>query len=134
MISSAPPMSATPTMPQIVVAEYLARDGYDRHLRAARTFYRQSRDRLLDLVAKHFPPGTRVTRPAGGFVAWVELPRGADAVALYHRALSEGISVAPGSLFSAREKYRSFLRVNFALGWNQRTVAALARVGRLAGS
>jgi DNA-binding transcriptional MocR family regulator len=120
------------TLPQIAVAEYLARGGHDKHLRAARSFYRQSRDRLLYLVAKHFPPGTRVTRPEGGFVAWVELPRGADAVALYHRALTEGISVAPGSLFSAREKYRSFLRVNFAGGWSQRTVGALARVGRLA--
>jgi DNA-binding transcriptional MocR family regulator len=122
------------TLPQLAVAEYLAHGGFDKHLRAARSFYRQARDRLLFLVAKNFPPGTRVTRPAGGFVAWVELPRGADAVAIYHRALSEGISVAPGTLFSAREKYRSFLRINFAGGWNQRTVSALARVGRLAGS
>jgi DNA-binding transcriptional MocR family regulator len=120
------------TLPQLAVAEYLAQGGFDRHLRAARTFYRQARDRLLYLVAKHFPSGTRVTRPAGGFVAWIELPRGADAVALYHRALAEGISVAPGTLFSAREKYRGFLRVNFAGGWNQRTVGALARVGLLA--
>jgi DNA-binding transcriptional MocR family regulator len=123
---------ASATLPQIAVAEYLAHGGYDRHLRAARVAYRQSRDRLVDLVAKHFPPATRVTRPGGGFVAWLELPKGVDAVALYRRALGEGISIAPGPLFSAREKYRNFVRINFAQGWDERTVGAMTRLGRLA--
>ncbi len=123
---------ASATLPQLAVADYLAGGGFDRHLRAARVTYRQARDRLLDLVAEHFPPETRVTRPAGGFVAWIELPRGADSVALYRRALAEGISIAPGPLFSAREKYRNFVRLNFARGWDERTVAAIARLGRLA--
>ncbi len=123
---------ASATLPQIAVAEYLAHGGYDRHLRAARVHYRQSRDRLIDLVGKHFPRETRVTRPAGGFVAWLELPKTVDAVALYRRALAEGISIAPGPLFSARERYRHFVRLNFAQGWSERTVGALARLGRLA--
>ena len=66
-----------------------------------------------------------MTRPAGGFVAWLELPKGVDAVALYRRALADGISIAPGSLFSAREKYRNFVRLNFAQGWSPRTVDAM---------
>ncbi len=123
---------ASATLPQLAVAEYLAQGGYDRHLRAARAVYRQSRDRLIDLVGKHFPKDTRVTRPGGGFVAWLELPGGVDAVALYRRALAEGISVAPGPLFSARERYRHFIRLNFAQGWDGRTVDALTRLGRLA--
>jgi DNA-binding transcriptional MocR family regulator len=122
---------ASASLPQIAVAEYLAHGGYDRHLRAARVLYRQSRDRLVDLVGKHFPTETRVTRPGGGFVAWLELPRGIDAVAVYRRALAEGISIAPGPLFSAREKYRHFVRLNFAQGWDDRTVGALKRLGRL---
>jgi DNA-binding transcriptional MocR family regulator len=123
---------ASATLPQLVVAEYLAHGGYDKHLRAARVHYRQARDRLIDLVGTHFPRETRVTRPAGGFVAWLELPRSVDAVALYHRALAEGISIAPGPLFSAREKYRHFVRLNFAQGWNEKTVGALTRLGKLA--
>ncbi len=122
---------ASATLPQIAVAEYLAHGGYDCHLRSARGIYRQSRDRLVDLVGKHFPQGTRVTRPAGGFVAWLELPRSVDAVALYRRALAEGISIAPGPLFSAREKYRNFVRLNFAQGWDERTVGAMTRLARL---
>ena len=123
---------ASATMPQLVVAEYLAHGGYDRHLRGARSAYRQSRDRLVDLVGKHFPRETRVTRPAGGFVAWLELPKAIDSVALYRRALEGGISIAPGPLFSAREKYRNFVRLNFAQGWDERTVGALTTLGRLA--
>jgi DNA-binding transcriptional MocR family regulator len=122
---------ASATLPQLAVAEYLAHGGYDRHLRAARVHYRQSRDRFIELVGKHFPPGTRVTRPAGGFVAWLELPKTVDAVALYRRALAVGISIAPGPLFSAREKYRHFVRLNFAQGWSERTVGAMARLGEL---
>jgi DNA-binding transcriptional MocR family regulator len=123
---------ASATLPQIAVAEYMAHGGFDKHLRAARAAYRQARDRLVDLVGKHFPRDTRVTRPAGGFVAWLELRKGADAIALYRRALAEGISIAPGPLFSAREKYRNFVRLNFAQGWDERTVAAMVRLGELA--
>jgi DNA-binding transcriptional MocR family regulator len=122
---------ASATLPQIAVAEYLARGGHDRHLRTARVAYRQARDRLVDLVAKHFPRETRMTRPAGGFVAWLELPKNVDAIALYRRALSEGISIAPGPLFSAREKYGNFIRLNFARGWDDRSVGAVTRLGRL---
>ena len=39
-------------------------------------------------VGEHFPPGTRVTRPAGGYVLWVEMPEGADAFAVYRQALA----------------------------------------------
>ncbi len=125
---------ASATLPQIAVAEYLARGGHDRHLRTARVAYRQARDRLVDLVAKHFPRETRVTRPAGGFVAWLELPKNVDAIGLYRRALAEGISIAPGPLFSAREKYRNFIRLNFARGWDDKSVGAVTRLGRLAGA
>jgi DNA-binding transcriptional MocR family regulator len=123
---------ASASLPQIAVAEYLAHGGFDRHLRAARLAYRQSRDRLFELVTAHFHRDTRITRPGGGFVAWLELPKPVDAVDLYRRALAEGISIAPGPLFSAREKYRNFVRVNFAQGWDDRTAGAVARLGKLA--
>ena len=122
---------ASATLSQAAVAEYFASDSYDRHLRVARTHYRRSRDRLIELVARHFPPGTRVTRPSGGFVSWLELPGDIDAVALYRRALAQRTSVAPGPLFSARKKYRNCIRVNFAQGWAPREVSGLALVGRL---
>ncbi len=123
---------ASATLPQIAVADYLSGGSYNRHLRAARSFYAQSRDALVDLVGRHFPRETMVTRPSGGFVAWVELPREIDPVVLYRRALAEGVSVAPGPLFSARAKYRNFLRLNYSHPWNDRTRKAMVRLGELA--
>jgi DNA-binding transcriptional MocR family regulator len=120
------------TWPQVTVAEYLAGGEHDRHLRVARAAYRRSRDGLIECVARRFPQGTKVTHPAGGFVAWVELPRATDAVDLYRQALAAGISIAPGSLFSAREKYRRFVRLSFAHGSTPAVVRALEKVGDLA--
>jgi DNA-binding transcriptional MocR family regulator len=103
--------------------------------------------RLLNPPIARMPSGRRARHPgiasslraaimvgqiaAGGFVAWLELPKTVDAVALYRRALAEGISIAPGPLFSARERYRHFVRLNFARGWNERTVGAMTLLGRL---
>jgi DNA-binding transcriptional MocR family regulator len=123
---------ATATLNQVAVAACLEQGGFDRHLRAARAVYRHNRDRLLELVAECFPAGTRATRPAGGFVSWIELPRRIDAMALYQQALAAGISVAPGPLFSARERYRHFLRLSFAPRWDARRTDALRRLGALA--
>jgi DNA-binding transcriptional MocR family regulator len=120
------------TWPQATVAEYFAGGDYDRHLRVARTAYRTSRDRLIDCVARRFPRDTKVTHPAGGFVSWVELPRSMDAVELYRQALAAGISLAPGTLFSAREKYRRFVRLNFAYASVPAVVNALETLGDLA--
>ena len=121
---------ATATLPQIAVAAFLD-SGYERHLRTARLAYQQRRDQFLDLVATHFPAETRVTRPSGGFVAWLELPRKQDSVELYAEALKLGVSVAPGPLFSARERYRNFIRINYGHAWDARTTEALAALGRL---
>ncbi|MET0026699.1 MAG: PLP-dependent aminotransferase family protein [Candidatus Thiodiazotropha sp.] len=104
---------ASATLPAYAAAEYLESGGHDRHLRALRKAYRERRDRFLELAQRLLPEGSRVTSPDGGFIAWVELPQGTDAMALYHLAMQSGVSIAPGPLFSSSGKYRSFIRLNF---------------------
>ena len=87
---------------------------------------------MICAVQEHFPEGTRVTRPTGGHVLWVELHPRADALRLHRRALEEGISVLPGPLFSPTGRYRNFLRLNYAVTWNDRIERAVARLGGLA--
>ena len=81
---------------------------------------------------RDFPPGTRVSRPDGGHVLWVEMPESVDAVALHEAALEEAISIAPGILFSASGRYRHCVRLNCALPWDERLETALRRLGELA--
>src|SRR5207248_1461881 len=85
---------ASPTLPQMAVAEFLASGGYDRHLRRLRVTLRSQVDRVREAIAGSFPAGTRVSAPAGGFVVWVELPPGADAFELQARAYAKGIAIA----------------------------------------
>jgi DNA-binding transcriptional MocR family regulator len=104
---------ASATLPAFAAAAYLESGGHDRHLRAIRKVYRERRDRFLELAQRLLPEGSRITSPEGGFIAWVELPPGSDAMALYHQAMQRGVSIAPGPLFSPSGKYRQFIRLNF---------------------
>ncbi|KPV39749.1 GntR family transcriptional regulator [Thiohalorhabdus denitrificans] len=124
--------AATPAYPGFAVAEFLGRGGYDRYLRRVRGDYARAVARVSRTVAEHFPQGTRQTRPGGGFVLWVELPESVDALALYQSALAEGISLAPGPMFSPTQKFRNFVRLNCAQPWNAAFEQALRRVGELA--
>lgn len=122
---------ATPTLPQLAIAEFLAQGGYDRYLRKVRALYAQQVERVTRAITRSFPDGTRVTQPAGGFVLWVELPEKVNAFKLHRRALEKKISIAPGPLFSAKQKYENFIRLTCAQPWNERVERALVTLGRL---
>lgn len=125
---------AAPTLEQLAVADFLARGGYDRYLRQVRGQYQRHVAQVSRAVARFFPAGTKLTRPTGGFVLWVELPRGADSMELHRRAMDQRISVAPGPMFSASQKYRNFIRLNCAQRWNEQLEQAILSLGRLAES
>ena len=123
--------TASPT--QLAIAEFLANGGYDSHLRKMRKVYRHQTALISQAVARHFAEGTRITRPSGGFVLWVEMPEYVDSLKLYEDALAAGITIAPGPIFTAKQKYRNCVRLNAAL-WSPRIEEALATLGRLAGA
>ena len=91
----------TPAFPQLVIAEFLAQGGYDRHLRIIRRAFVNQVRQMTDAVTAYFPAGTKVTRPLGGFVVWVELPFDLDTMKIYELAVAQGFSFAPGRLFSS---------------------------------
>lgn len=124
---------ATSLPPQLAIADYLAQGGYERHLRRLREALAAEQGRARRLIERHFPAGTRVSQPAGGYFLWVELPPEVDALALHHRAMAEGISTAPGVLFSADRRFSHHLRLNVGHPGDARIDAALRRLGELAG-
>jgi len=122
---------ATATAPQIAVAELLRSGAYERHLRKARDRYARAVERMIEAVDRHFPEGTRVTRPQGGFVVWVELGEPIDTFELSQRLLDRQISIAPGPIFSATQKYRNCLRLSCACEWDDQVERALATIAGL---
>ena len=123
--------TATPT--QMALAAFLESGGFEVYLRRLRRAYRDLVDVVSRTIGESFPDGTKATRPRGGNLLWVELPAGVDSVELHERALAEGMSIAPGPLFSPRGGYRNFIRLNCAIPWNDRTEGALRRLGGLVG-
>lgn len=117
--------AATSAPPHLALVEYLASRGYDRHLRQLRHVLRGTVERFAFAVAERFPAGTRIFRPAGGFLLWVQLPDGSDTVELQRRALKRGLSVAPGPAFSASGRFRNYLRINAGYRWSDCTRDAL---------
>jgi DNA-binding transcriptional MocR family regulator len=123
---------ATASLPQLAIAEFLAHGGYDPHLRALRRRFAEQVARVSEEVAAVFPEGLRLARPSGGFVLWVELPATVSALELHRRALAAGISLAPGPMFSAQQRFPNFIRLNCGHAWTPRSAPALATIGRIA--
>jgi DNA-binding transcriptional MocR family regulator len=83
-------------------------------------------------IERCFPAGTRVSRPAGGFVLWVELPGPVDTRVLFGEAVKLGICFAPGDVFSASDRYRHCLRLSCGYGWDERIEEGIETIGALA--
>ena len=123
--------SAMCSLPQMAMADYLRSGEYERHLVRLRRAYRLQVEKMRYMLARHLPEGTRISNPQGGFVLWVEMPRGIDALELLNRALRENISLTPGMMFSATRKFRNFVRVNCGYPWDERIEHAVIRLGEL---
>lgn len=121
-----------PALPQTALAEFLSSGGYDSHLRRIRRTFRDTMERMRQAIAASFPPGTRVSRPAGGFVLWVELPGPVDGRQLLSEALAEGICFAPGEAFSASGRFTNCMRLSCGNPWNERLARDVAALGALA--
>jgi DNA-binding transcriptional MocR family regulator len=117
---------------QAALADYLTKGGYDRHLRQLRHTLSVQQSALMQAVVRHFPRGTRATRPGGGYFLWIELPGQVNTLDIHRQALSLGVSVAPGPMFSAQRKFTDCLRLNYGHSWDARAEAAVATLGRLA--
>jgi DNA-binding transcriptional MocR family regulator len=122
---------AAPSLQQLVVAEFLESGGYDRHLKRLRTALGCQVEGVRQAAAKYLPEGTRISRPAGGYVLWMQLPGRIDALKLYHAALEEHISILPGVIFSATGRYNNYIRINCGHRWSEAHDRALLTLGRL---
>ncbi|HBN14216.1 MAG TPA: GntR family transcriptional regulator, partial [Pseudohongiella sp.] len=116
---------------QLALAHILQHGHYEREVRRSASEYVRAIARMTDRVTQLFPEDTRVSRPAGGFVLWVELPEDINTTALMAQAMDEGVSFAPGPLFSASGKFGHCLRLNCAVRWDARLERALLTLARL---
>ena len=122
---------ATTVPVQIAIADYLKHGGFDHHLRQLRQKLAAHAATLIQAIEQHFPAGTRLSCPRGGYFLWLELPHTVDALRLHQEALAQGISTAPGPIFSATRQYTHHLRLNFGHMGPAAMDAAVVRLAAL---
>ncbi|HEV2691861.1 MAG TPA: PLP-dependent aminotransferase family protein [Verrucomicrobiae bacterium] len=122
---------ATSSLPQLAIAEFMANGGYDHHLRSLRHNFATQIKQMSDAVAEAFPAEIKITRPEGGFVLWIELPKKVSSLKLHELALNEKISIAPGPMFSATQNFQNFIRLNCGHPWSAGFERAIDTLGRL---
>jgi DNA-binding transcriptional MocR family regulator len=118
----------TSILPQMAISRFLENGGYDQHLRKIRRAYGEKVNAMSQAILAHFPEGTRITEPGGGFVLWLQLPGKLDALTLYQEALKAFIAIAPGYLFSPTHKFDDYIRLNAAC-WSEKSEQDLIRLG-----
>lgn len=114
---------------QLTLAEFLAGGDYDRHLRALLPVLKCNAQRMAAVIERAFPESTICSQPQGGSVLWLQLPDQVDGENVFAEALCQGISLAPGSVFSPGDRYRNFIRLSYGHPWSDSTEQALTTLG-----
>ena len=122
---------AAPSLPQLVIAEFIQCGGYDRYLRGLRQTLSSQQQLYSQAAARYFPEGTKISRPAGGCVLWLELPKNVDALKLYRLATQRNISIIPGVIFSASGQFTNYIRLSCGFPLDDPIDNALRTLGKL---
>ncbi len=88
-----------PTLPQAVLADFMAEGHFAAHLRRMRGLYRERRDALLDAAHRQLSDGVRLGPADAGLHVTARLPPGTDDRALVARAPSLGLELLPLSRY-----------------------------------
>jgi DNA-binding transcriptional MocR family regulator len=124
---------AASSLPQLAIAEFMQSGGYDRYLRSLRETLQRHAQLYSQAVGRYFPEGTKISRPAGGLVLWVELPKNVDALKLYRLAALEHIKIVPGAIFSATGQFKNYIRISYGFTLDDTVDGALCTLGKLCG-
>ncbi|MBK8426335.1 MAG: PLP-dependent aminotransferase family protein [Lewinellaceae bacterium] len=121
--------TATPT--QEALSLFCETGRFDLHLRHLRKALHTQCLRYSQAIATFFPEGTRLSRPQGGYVLWIELPRKVNALDVYRRARRQQIAIAPGQLFSLSDQFAHCIRIGFGAPYTSAIEMGLKRLGNL---
>jgi DNA-binding transcriptional MocR family regulator len=120
-----------PTLTQAAMSHYLMHGRYEYHLKSLRKALHTQSLRYVQAIIKYFPDDTKVSRPHGGFILWLELNKKVDSFQLRTEAMKQHISIVPGNIFSAGINYSNFIRISFGKPWSDDVDYGLMMLGKL---
>jgi DNA-binding transcriptional MocR family regulator len=122
---------SSPTLTQAAMAHYLQYGRYEYHLKNMRKALHTQCLRYLQAIIDYFPADTKVSRPHGGFILWVELNKKVNTFKLRVEAMKHNISIVPGKIFSASCNYNNCIRISFGKPWDDNADYGLMMLGKL---
>jgi DNA-binding transcriptional MocR family regulator len=122
---------STNTLAQSAIAHFLQNGRYELHLRHLRKALHTQCLHYLQAISEYFPSDTKITRPQGGFVLWVEMNKKVDGYKLHKRALKQNIGIAPGQIFSSQGQFHNYFRLSYGLPWSSKVEHGLKTLGEL---
>ncbi len=122
---------STAMLQQWTLTDYLLSGEYDRHLQVLRKTLRYNCERMRALIAEHFPNEVCISQPKGGSVLWVRCRSHVDTSEIFFQAIKQGVSFAPGEIFSPSGKYKNFMRISFGVRWSEAIEDAIKTLGKL---
>lgn len=122
---------SSPTLTQAAMAHYLQHGRYEYHLKTIRKALHTQSLRYLQAIIDHFPEDTKVSRPHGGFILWVQLNKKVNTFKLRVEAMKHHISIVPGKIFSASCNYNNCIRISFGKPWDDEADYGLMILGKL---
>ncbi len=120
-----------PTITQTAIAHFLQHGRFEYHLKNLRKALYTQGLRYMQAVIDHFPEDTKVSRPKGGFILWVELNKKVDTFKLRTEAMKHKISIVPGRIFSVSANYSNCIRLSFGKPFNEDAEYGLMVLGKL---
>ncbi len=122
---------STPMLQQWTLNEYIQSGDYDRHLSVLRKKLIYNCERMRALIAEYFPKEVCISKPQGGCVLWVRCQSHVDTGEFFQKALAQGVSFAPGIIFSPSGKYANYMRISFGVQWSIKVENAIKTMGQL---
>ncbi len=103
----------SPTLPQVVLSDFMEGGHFASHIRRMRSIYRDRRQALLDALEHRLADRLTVKSHPAGMHLVVELPKGLDDQAVARRAAERGIEVSALSRYYLGEP-RSGLLIGYS--------------------
>jgi DNA-binding transcriptional MocR family regulator len=122
---------SSPSLTQAAVAHFLKIGRYEYHLKNLRRALHTQCLRYMQAIIEYFPPDTKISRPHGGFVLWLQLNKKINSFKLRTEAMKHKISIVPGRIFSANCNYTHFIRISFGKPWSEDVDYGLMMLGRM---
>jgi DNA-binding transcriptional MocR family regulator len=122
---------SSPSLTQSAMAHFLSHGRYEYHLKNLRKALHTQCLKYTQAIIEYFPEGTKLTRPHGGLVLWIELPRKVNAYKLRTEAIKHHISIVPGKILSVCCNYNNFIRISFGKPFNEDMDYGLMMLGKM---